>query len=104
VEIIYDGGFTVSQFVLAPSVLILATRDFFFSTEPWRPYSLCKILSDEMLRFSYEYASPFAKCTNRTYTMLLKNFPFVLYTSPLSVQTLHSKSRISYVYYATTAV
>jgi hypothetical protein len=34
----------------------------------------------------------FVKCTCRTYSMLLKNFPSTIYTSPLSVQALQCRS------------
>jgi hypothetical protein len=34
----------------------------------------------------------FIKCMYRTYSMLLKNLPCVLYTNPLSVQALQSRS------------
>jgi hypothetical protein len=35
--------------------------------------------------------------------MLLKILPFALYTNPLSIQALKSKSCLPYVSYATTA-
>jgi hypothetical protein len=55
------------------------------------------------MRFvSYEYAWPFGN-KYRTYSMLLKILPFALYTSPLPVQALQSRSCFSYVSYATTA-
>jgi hypothetical protein len=44
---------------------------------------------------SNEYAWPFVKCTYRTCSMLLKVLPFALYTSPLSVQCLHSKVKVT---------
>jgi hypothetical protein len=53
---------------------------------------------------SYEYAWPFIKCTFRTYSMLLKILPFALQTSPLSAQDMQSRSCLSYLSYATTAV
>jgi hypothetical protein len=46
----------------------------------------------------------FVKCTYRTYRMLLKILPFALCESPLSVQALQSRSCLTYVAYATTAV
>jgi hypothetical protein len=52
---------------------------------------------------SYEYVWPFVNCTFGTYSMLLKNFPFALYTSPLPVQALRSRSCLFYVSYAITA-
>jgi hypothetical protein len=52
----------------------------------------------------YEYAWPFVKFTYRTYSILLKILPCALYTSPLSVQALQSRSCLSYVSYSTTAV
>jgi hypothetical protein len=39
----------------------------------------------------------FVKWMYRTYSMLLKMFLFALYTSPLSVQALQSRSRLSYL-------
>jgi hypothetical protein len=51
----------------------------------------------------YEHAWPFVKCSYHTYSMLLKILSFALYTSFLSVQTLQSRSCLSYVSYATTA-
>jgi hypothetical protein len=45
----------------------------------------------------------FVKCGYRTYNILLKILPFPLYTSPLSIQALESRSCLSYLYYATTA-
>jgi hypothetical protein len=53
--------------------------------------------------FSYKYAWPFVKCTYHTYGRLLKILPFALYTSPLSVQALLSRSCLSYVSYVITA-
>jgi hypothetical protein len=52
---------------------------------------------------SYEYAWPFVKCTYRTYNMLLKIFPFALYTCPMSIQALQCRSCLYYLSYATTA-
>jgi hypothetical protein len=43
------------------------------------------------------------KRTYTTYSILLKNLPFALYTSPLSVQALQSKSCLSHLSYATMA-
>jgi hypothetical protein len=43
------------------------------------------------------------KCTYRTYSMLSKIIPFTIYTSPLSVQALQSRSCLSYLPYAITA-
>jgi hypothetical protein len=48
---------------------------------------------------SYEYAWPFVKWTYRTYDMLLKILLFALYTSPLPVQALQSRSCLSYLCY-----
>jgi hypothetical protein len=45
----------------------------------------------------------FFKCTYLTYSMLLKILPSTIYTSPLSVQALQSRSCLSYLTYATTA-
>jgi hypothetical protein len=52
---------------------------------------------------SHEYAWPFVKRTYSTYSMLLKILPLALYTIPLSVQALQSRSCLSYMSYATTA-
>jgi hypothetical protein len=45
----------------------------------------------------------FVKCPYSRYSMLLKILPFVLYTSPLSVQALQSRSCPAYLSHATTA-
>jgi hypothetical protein len=44
----------------------------------------------------------FIKCAFRMCSMLLEILAFELYTSPLSVQALPSRSCLSYVSYATT--
>jgi hypothetical protein len=49
------------------------------------------------IQYNYQY-------TYRAYCMLLKILPSALYASLLSVQVLHSRSCLSYVSYATTAV
>jgi hypothetical protein len=61
------------------------------------------LLREDEFVVSYEYAWPFAKCMYHTYSMLLKIFPCALYTSPLSVQALQSRSCLSYASYATAA-
>jgi hypothetical protein len=45
----------------------------------------------------------FVKCTCHTYSMILKFLPSTIYTSPLSVQAIQCRSRLSYLAYATTA-
>jgi hypothetical protein len=45
----------------------------------------------------------FVMCTYCTYSLLSKILPFALYTSPLLVQALHSRSFLSHLSYATTA-
>jgi hypothetical protein len=52
---------------------------------------------------SYVYIWHFAKYPFRTYNMLLKIPTFALYTSPISVLALQSRSCLTYVSYATTA-
>jgi hypothetical protein len=84
----------------------LETHDqrLFFLTKPLRLKSLCNIPSDEKMGFvSYEYVWSFVKSRYRTFSMILKIIPFTLYTSPLSVQALQSRSLLSCVSYATTA-
>jgi hypothetical protein len=75
----------------------------FFQLNPsvHRPYIASSVTRGWV--FSYEYAWPFIKCTYRTYSILLKIIPCAVYTSPLSVQGLQSRSCINYVSYATTA-
>jgi hypothetical protein len=52
---------------------------------------------------SYEYSWPLVKCTYRKHSILII-LPFALYTSPVSVQALQSRSCLSYLAHATTAV
>jgi hypothetical protein len=52
---------------------------------------------------SYEYALSSIKRMYHTHNMLLKILPFLLYTSPLSVPALQSRSGLSYLSYAMTA-
>jgi hypothetical protein len=97
------------------------SRSVIFSTE--HLWSLCNILSDEMSLslttdagphqrsqslwredgfVSYGHAWPFVKYTYCTYRMLLKILRCALSANHVSVQTLKSRSCLSYVSYATT--
>jgi hypothetical protein len=51
-ELLYDWRFTARQFLLSSGPLRPTTRDFFFSTELLRQWSLCSILSDEKMGLS----------------------------------------------------
>jgi hypothetical protein len=64
----------------------LETYDqIFFTTEHLRSIVLIEHpLWREDGFVSYECAWPIVKCSYRTYSMILKIFPFALYTSPLS--------------------
>jgi hypothetical protein len=75
---------------LAPSPLSLTTRDFFkLNLCGHSPYvissdmTICLSLMNKLGLFKYTY---------HTYSMLLKILPFVLHTSPWSVQALLSRS------------
>jgi hypothetical protein len=89
-KLLYDWWSTANQFVLTSSPLRPTTRDF-CRLNPCGNSPLWR--EDRFV--SYEYAWPFIKCTYRTYSMLLKILPFALYTSPLSVQTLQSRTCLS---------
>jgi hypothetical protein len=85
-ELPYDWRFTANQVVLASSPLRPTTKDVFFFN--WALEVILVILMQHPFwqdgSVSYEYAWPFVKCTYRTYSMLLKILPAVLYTSPVS--------------------
>jgi hypothetical protein len=95
-ELLYVWRFAASQFVLASSPLRSTSRDFFqlnpCGNSPYVTSSLTRRWVC-LLRISWS----FIKCTYRTYGMLQKIFPFALYTSPLSVQALQSRSCLSYL-------
>jgi hypothetical protein len=102
-ESLYDWLFTASQFVLAPTLLRLATRDFVFCKwtlaikvliHPlWRENRLrvCQVYVLHIHMYMY------------IYSMLLKILPCALYKISLSVQTLQSRCCLSYISYVTTA-
>jgi hypothetical protein len=102
-ELLYDWRFTANQFILTSRLLRPTTRDSFFN---WT-LAIIVLIQHPLWRedglASYEYTWLFVKCTYRTYSMLLKILPFPLYTRPLSVQDLHSRSCLPYVSYAITA-
>jgi hypothetical protein len=51
-ESLYDRRFTDNQFVLAPSILRIKTRDFFLDKR-LRSQSLCNVFSDERIGLSF---------------------------------------------------
>jgi hypothetical protein len=55
-----------------------------FSSEPLRSVLMYHPLWKDGF-ISYEYVWPYVKCIFRTYSTLLKKFPFAIYTSPVSV-------------------
>jgi hypothetical protein len=103
-KLLYDWRFTANQFILAPSPLRLAAIYFFFCNWTLALIVLMQYpLWGEDGILCYEYVWPFFKCTYRTCSMLLKILPFALYTSPMVVQALQSRSCQSYISCATTA-
>jgi hypothetical protein len=74
-ELLYDWRFPANQFVLAPSLLRMTTRDF-FATEPLPSLSLCNILSDEGMYLSLMNMLGLCQvCVLHMYNMLLKILP-----------------------------
>jgi hypothetical protein len=101
-KLLYDWRFTAKQFVLASSPSRLTNRGL-FSTEPFgqSPY-VNSFLTRRWVCLLW-ICLAFVKSTYRTYSVLLPIPPSALYTSPLSVQALQTRSCLSYVSYATTA-
>jgi hypothetical protein len=102
-ELHYDWRFNANQFVLLLSSLRLTTWDFFLQLNPCghSPYVTSSLTRKWVCLLWICFA--FVKCTYRTYSMLLKILPCALHINPLSVQASESRSRLSYVSYATTA-
>jgi hypothetical protein len=88
---------------LAPGSLRLMTRDFYFQLNlcSHNPYVRSCLMRGWVCLLWIGFT--FVKCTYCTYSMLLKILAFAVYTSPLSVQALQSRSCLSYLSYATTA-
>jgi hypothetical protein len=82
-QLLYDWRLTANQFALASSSLRLTTIDLFFfqvipcSHSPYVTSSLTRRWVCLLLIW------PFVQCVYRTYSMLLKNIAFALYTKPL---------------------
>jgi hypothetical protein len=84
VNLLYDWQFTTNQFVLASSCLRLTTRDFFFQLNPCSP--------SPYVTSSLTRRRGCLLCRCLPHSMLWKILSFALYTSPLSVQALQSRS------------
>jgi hypothetical protein len=103
-ELLYNWRFNANQFILAPSLLRLTTTVFVFFLQ-LNPYGHNTCVTSSLTRgwvCLLWICLAFVNCTYHTYSMLLKILPFTVYTCPLSVQALQSRSCLSYLAYATT--
>jgi hypothetical protein len=91
-KLLYDWRFTANQFVLR-----ITTRGF-IQPNPCgnSPYVTCSLTRGWVTLLWRGLA--FVKCTYGTCSMLLNVLPFALHTSPLSVQTLRSRSCLTYIF------
>jgi hypothetical protein len=102
-KLLCDCRFTANRFILALSLLGLTTRDVFHMNSCGHsPYVTSSLTRRWVLSHINILLFAFVKCTYRTYSILLKSLTFALYTSPLSVRALQSRSCLSYVSDATT--
>jgi hypothetical protein len=92
-ELLYDWRFTAKQLFLASGPLRPKSRDFFQLNSCGNSPYVTPFLTRRWVCLLW----PFVKCIFRTCYMLLEIFPCALYTSPLSVQALHSRSCLTYI-------